>query len=89
MPFKISRGKNDARPRILAGKNTINIVAATGISKSTVNLMKRQVNLNYTKKSAGRRSLVPSSTHNIIRLKLRSRQLRCVDHVQNYLRSIG
>ena len=43
MPFKISQGKgNNARPRIIAGENTINIVAATGVSKSTVNLMKRQ-----------------------------------------------
>jgi len=51
MPFKISQGKgNNARPRIIAGENTINIVAETGVSKSTVNLMKRQVNLNYTKK---------------------------------------
>ena len=79
MPFKISQGKgNNARPRIIAGENTINIVAATGVSKTTVNLMKRQVNLNYTKKSAGRRSLIASSTHDIIRLKLRSRQIRCV-----------
>ena len=79
MPFKISQGKgNNARPRIIAGENTINIVAETGVSKSTVNLMKRQVNLNYTKKSAGKRSLIASSTHNIIRLKLCYRQLECV-----------
>lgn len=90
MPFKISQGKgNNARPRIIAGENTINIVAETGVSKSTVNLMKRQVNLNYTKKSAGRRSLIASSTHNIIRLKLCYRQLGCVWRVQNYFRSIG
>ena len=79
MPFKISQGKgNNARPRIIAGENTINIVAETGVSKSTVNLMKRRVNLNYTKKSAGKRSLIASSTHNIIRLKLCYRQLGCV-----------
>ena len=57
--------------------------------KSTVNRLKRQVNPNYTRESASRRSLVPASTHNIVRLKLRSGQLRCVDHVQSYLRSIG
>lgn len=90
MPFKLSRGRRiDVKSRILAGESTINIVAGTGVSKSTVNRMKRQVNPNYTRQSAGRRSLVPASTHNIVRLKLRSGQLRCVDHVQSYLRSIG
>ncbi|KAL9544823.1 hypothetical protein PS6_008567, partial [Mucor atramentarius] len=98
MPFKLSRGRRiDVKLRILAGESTINIAAGTGVSKSTVNRMKRQqvnrmkrqVNPNYTRQSVGRRSLVPASTHNIVRLKLRSGQLRYVDHVQSYLRSIG
>jgi transposase len=90
MPFKITTEKlNNVKSHIYAGESTTNIVTATGVSKSTVNLMKRKINPNYTRQSAGRRPLVPSSAQNIIRLKLRSGQLRCLEGVRSYLGSIG
>ena len=83
MPYKLSREKrNNVKQRILTGEGLSNIVTTTGVSKSTVLRMKKQINPNYTRHSAGKPSLLPSSTHLIVRLKLKAGILTSVGGVR-------
>lgn len=90
MPYKLSKEKRDnVKQRIFTGQDTANIVVCTGVSKSTVLRMKKQINPNYKRQPAGRPSLIPSSAHTIIRLKLKTGQLTSIKAVQAYLRRLG
>ena len=90
MPYKLSKEKrNNVKQRILSGEDSSNIVAITGVSKSTVLHMKKQIDQNYTRQSAGRLTLLPSSTHFIVRLKLKTGILTSIGGSKAYLQQRG
>ncbi|KAG2192552.1 hypothetical protein INT47_012776 [Mucor saturninus] len=90
MPYKLSQDKrNNVKSLILKGQSTENIVKTTGVSKSTINRMKNQINPGYNRPKGGRPAILPETTKQIIRFKLRCGYLKVATDTQKYLNGLG
>jgi transposase len=90
MSNKLSKQKRDnVKSRIIAAHNTANIITGTGVSNHTVLRMKKKIDPNYPWHIGGRPSLLLSSAHTALHLKLRTGQVTFIRSVQTYLRPVG
>jgi transposase len=72
MPYKLTRSKRyGVKSLATAGVSTRNIVKRTGVSKATVNRIKIEVGLNYTRPRAGRPRILGSVAKQLVRVILR------------------
>ncbi|GAN02915.1 hypothetical protein MAM1_0030d02365 [Mucor ambiguus] len=89
MPYNLSKHKRDnVKSRIIPGQNTATIVINIGFSKSTVLRIKKKIDPNYSRHLGGRPSLLLSSAHTVMDLKLRPCHVTSIRRVQAYLKRL-
>lgn len=90
MPKTLSiDSKNNVKSLILKGEDTKSIVSRTGVSKSTVNRIRKKINPMYERPKGGGQRIVPVSAYATISLKVRSGKLKSALVVKHYLNSLG
>ncbi|KAG1487164.1 hypothetical protein G6F53_013803 [Rhizopus delemar] len=90
MPKKISNDKREAvKSGIRSGRTTMDISRTTGVSKWTINRIRKEEKNIKARNRGGRPVVVKKITNAIIRLKLRQGLLRTDSDAQLFLRSLG
>ncbi|KAG1489400.1 hypothetical protein G6F53_013426 [Rhizopus delemar] len=90
MPKKISNDKREAvKSGIRSGRTTMDISRTTGVSKWTINRIRKEEKNIKARNRGGRPVVVKKITNAIIRLKFRQGLLRTASDAQLFLRSLG
>lgn len=90
MPYKLSNDtRNNVISLIQSGKSTHEIVLATGVSRSQVVRMKKDLNPNRVLPKGGRTSTVSERTKQTIARKIEKGEIVQAVDVQKYLWSLG
>jgi hypothetical protein len=90
MPYKIPQSKrDDIKSLILKEEPTSIIAQRVGVSKWTINRIKKEMNPEYTRPRGGGTQIVPYRSMVTLKYKLRAGYLKSGREAQKYLKSLG